>query len=140
MIILMITGVLALLVGFGILLDTIYSNRQDKFAKENGIISNEKYYWFRALNNNAYPWAIADIMLGIILFVLTPFYARNDYINNYIKGKYEVSKSVKYVEKDGLLVPKDSTYYVKPLPKNTKVVTIKVPATTQTQESEVDGV
>lgn len=136
----MILGIVALLCGFYLILDTIYSNKQDKFAKENGIISSEKYYLFRNLNNAGIPFAVLDFTIGIVMLVLTPFCARDTYINNYIKGKYEVSKSVKYVEKDGVLIPKDSTYLVKPLPKCTKVVTIKVPATTQTQESEVDGV
>lgn len=136
----MILGIVALLGGFFLILDTIYSNKKDKFAKENGIISSEKYHWFRIVNNAGLPMAILDFTVGIVFLVLTPFCARDTYINNYIKGKYEVTKSVKYVEKDGVLMPKDSTYLVKPLPKCTKVVTIKVPATTQTQESEVDGV
>ncbi len=140
MVLMMILGIVALLAGFFLILDTIYSNKKDKFAKEHGIISNENYYWFRILNNNSLPMAVLDFILGIVLLVLTPFCARDTYINNYIKGKYEVTKSVKFIEKDGVLMPKDSTYLVKLLPKGTKVVTIKVPATTQTQESEVDGV
>lgn len=140
MVLIMISGIVAILSGFYMILDTIYSNKKDKFAKENGIISNEKYHWFRALNNTAIPFAVLDFILGIVFLVLTPFCARHTYINNYLKGEYEVSKSVKYVEKDGVIMPKDSTYSIKPLPKDTKVVTIKVPATTQTQESEVDGV
>ena len=140
MVLMMILGVLALLGGFFLILDTIYSNKRDKFANEHGIISNEKYYWFRIINNNGIPMAVMDFILGIVLLVCTPFMARDTYINNYIKGNYEVTKSVKFVEEEGVLIPKDSTYSIKPLPKNAKVVTIKVPAPVPTQESEVVGV
>ena len=140
MVSMMILGIVALLFGLFFILDAIYSNSRDKFAKEHGIISNEKYYWFRIINNSGFPMGVLTFIFGILLLVITPFNARDTYIGNYLKGKYEVTKSVKFVEKDGVLMPKDSTYLVKPLPKSTKVVTIKVPATTQTQESEVDGV